>query len=354
MPEVGKIIDSLKQVSVGVQTSIDAVKRAREHARQVEQSLGRKGLKRMAQAMGEVVSGLGKVGQVLIAVQETLKQASGEVAAIPADAQADDVLAALEQAGKQIADVPGRAQRITRDVDGLQATVATILKGAQPGPLLGKLEDIKKPLAGIGGSVTTAGQRNSELMADTRAAGGVAAGGAGPVPSSGAGGGRPGERPVVTPLGPRASADFDKFAHSLEINDRTRRIVGSGAEAAFQREHCGETEYRLTPPDELPRAVWSDGLNREYGLAQDAKCVTATGSSFYRPSTLNSEFMRRIAEEKIDHMLLKYRAVIRSDDNPVRGLEIVTNDREAGRHFEARMRALDVPGWVRVEETADD
>lgn len=171
MADVGKIMDSLKQGSVGVQSSLDAVKWAREHARQVEQSLGRKGLKRMAQGMSEVVGGLGKVGQALMAEQETLKQASGQVAAVSADAQADEVLASLEPAGKQIADVPGRVQGLTGQVDALEATVATILKGAQPGPLLGKLEDIKKPLAGIVGSVTTAAQRNSELIAETRGEG---------------------------------------------------------------------------------------------------------------------------------------------------------------------------------------
>lgn len=172
MADVSKVLDSLKETSAGVQGGLDAVKRAREHARQVEQSLGRKGLKRMAQAMSGVVTGLGKVGQVLVDEQESLKQTSAQVAAVPADAAADVVLAALGPVGKQIADVPGRLQGLTGQLDGLQATVAAILKGAQPGPLIGKIEDVKKPVSNVVGLATTAGQRNTELIAATQAEGG--------------------------------------------------------------------------------------------------------------------------------------------------------------------------------------
>lgn len=46
--------------------------------------------------------------------------------------------------------------------------------------------------------------------------------------------------------------------------------------------------------------------------------------------------------------LLRYREAIASPDNPLQGLEIVTNDPRAAQFIMVRMNALDVPGVVRV------
>ena len=84
----------------------------------------------------------------------------------------------------------------------------------------------------------------------------------------------------------------------------------------FQREHCGPVEFLLTVDERLPRAVWADGLDAVLRRARDAKYVAPTSdSSFYRPSSL-PPFLRQIAEEKNDHMLLKYREVIEDGRTP--------------------------------------
>lgn len=88
--------------------------------------------------------------------------------------------------------------------------------------------------------------------------------------------------------------------------------------------------------------------------AQDAKYVAPSSErSFYRPESL-PPFLRKIAEEKNDHQLLKYRAVIGDDGNPVEGLEIITNDDTAAAYFRERMRRLDIPGQVTVRREDDD
>lgn len=171
MAEVAKVVDVLKEGSSGLEAATGAVQRARHHARQVEQRLGKTGLKRMAHGLGEVVQGLGKIGQALVAEQKTLKDAAARVAAVPQDATGEDVVSALEPAGKQVGDVPGRLQGLSNQVDGLQTAVATVLKGSQPGPLLALLEDIKKPLPGVIGAVSTAVQRNDEVIGEAREAG---------------------------------------------------------------------------------------------------------------------------------------------------------------------------------------
>ncbi|MEV6267494.1 restriction endonuclease fold toxin-2 domain-containing protein [Kribbella sp. NPDC051936] len=140
--------------------------------------------------------------------------------------------------------------------------------------------------------------------------------------------------------------DFASYRQRLTEAGRVRPIVGSGPEAEFQRRHCGPIEFRLTRDERLPRAVWADGLDQLLRRAQDAKYVAPTSdSSFYRPDSL-PPFLRKIAEEKNDHMLLKYREVIDDDTNPVEGLEIITNDGAAAAYFEDRMRALEIPGQV--------
>jgi hypothetical protein len=52
-------------------------------------------------------------------------------------------------------------------------------------------------------------------------------------------------------------------------------------------------------------------------------------------------------------MLLKYREVIEDGANPVEGLEIITNDRDAAACFQDRMRALDISGNVTLKPEDD-
>lgn len=171
MAEVTKVVDALKEGSTGLQAAIGSTQRARHHARQVEQRLGKTGLRRMATGVGEVVQGLGKIGQALVAEQKTLDDAAARVATVPDNPTGEDVVSDLEPAGKQIGDIPGRLHGVSSQVDGLQAAVGAVLKGSQPGPLLALLEDVKKPLPGVIGAVSTAVQRNDEVISEAREAG---------------------------------------------------------------------------------------------------------------------------------------------------------------------------------------
>lgn len=171
MAEVAKVVDALKEGSTGLQAAIGSAQRARNHARQVEQRLGKTGLTRMALGVGEVVQGLGKIGQALVAEQKTLDDAAARVVTVPQDPTGDDVVSALEPAGKQIGDIPGRLHGVSNQIDGLQTAVGAVLKGSQPGPLLALLEDVKKPLPGVIGAVSAAVQRNDEVISEAREAG---------------------------------------------------------------------------------------------------------------------------------------------------------------------------------------
>lgn len=181
MAEVGAIAELLETASDRAKAAEDAVVRGRAHARQVEQSLGRKGLRKLAYRMGDVVTGLGRVGQALVAERATLTESACQVAAVPAEAAAEQVIAALGPVAKHLADVPARVQATSAKVDGLQAEVAATLRGATPGPLLARLEQIKAPLPEVVASVAAAVQRTHEMIAAARAAGGIGGGAGSPV-----------------------------------------------------------------------------------------------------------------------------------------------------------------------------
>ena len=66
------------------------------------------------------------------------------------------------------------------------------------------------------------------------------------------------------------------------------------------------------------------------------------------PATLGSDRLAAYATHKVDLQLRKYGAVIADPSNPVEVLEMVTNDPGAAAFFEERMRALEVPGYVRL------
>jgi hypothetical protein len=89
-------------------------------------------------------------------------------------------------------------------------------------------------------------------------------------------------------------------------------------------------------------------LDDRRGSAQDAKFRTSSGSSFYDPSSLR-ESLRAFATNAMNDRLQKYLDAIQDPANPVRVLEIVTNDLNVARFVRERMVDLGVPGFIRVE-----
>jgi hypothetical protein len=149
------------------------------------------------------------------------------------------------------------------------------------------------------------------------------------------------------PLEPAQRQEFDAYLAQLSADGRTRTVNGAGPAYEYQRAACGTTEYRLSSDTDLPRATWADGLNSDLGLAQDAKYVHGDGPSWYRPDSL-PEALRGVAQRRTDEQLTKYREAIADPANPVRGLELITNDPPTAEQLAGRMAVLQVPGIVRT------
>lgn len=308
---IAAITELLEAASARAGAAEDALVRSRAHARQVEQSLGRKGLRKLAYRMGEVVAGLGRVGQALVSERATLTEYAGQVAAVPAEAVAGQVIAALEPVAKQLADVPARVQAASAKVDGLQAEVAATLRGATPGPLLAKLEQIKTPLTDVAASVSAAAQRTAELIAAARAAGG-------------AGQGRPAavaatevtaatRQPRVRWADPEAR---QRWYDDWTANPDNWQASRSGVPwAGYQEEQVGEMEYKLVTDD--GDEIWADGLVLEPDtvVAVEVKYVSRPKRSMYEgtvPPGIRDKLLRDFDDE-----MTRYGNVVRSEGNPV-------------------------------------
>ncbi|OLB73326.1 MAG: hypothetical protein AUI14_26610 [Actinobacteria bacterium 13_2_20CM_2_71_6] len=137
------------------------------------------------------------------------------------------------------------------------------------------------------------------------------------------------------------------YASNVSANSKTRECDQLGAEYDYQRAVCGDTEYDISPPD--VRETWADGLDFRRGFAQDAKYRNPDGGpSFYDPSSLPAG-LRAYAIRDMDRRLMKYAAAIADPSNPLRALEVVTNDLGVAQFIRERMLALRIMGFIRVE-----
>ncbi|WP_161962422.1 DNA/RNA non-specific endonuclease [Nocardioides speluncae] len=178
MAEVGKILESLREASSGLDAAMAATRRGQKHAREVEQRLGRTGLRRMATEMGQVVKLMAKCGQAMVADQKLLAELATRTALVPDDASPDEVAASLGLVSGELQQLAGRLPGTAKNLDDSQAIVAMVLKGARPGPLLGRIEEIRAPLTGVLGSVEAARKCTDEMIAEVRDAGRVGGGAA--------------------------------------------------------------------------------------------------------------------------------------------------------------------------------
>ena len=154
----------------------------------------------------------------------------------------------------------------------------------------------------------------------------------------------PGSGPSTPKVDP---VEIDRYKKDLADRGLTKPATEEGPEYDYQRKHCGDTEYDISPPH--LRKTLADGINRDNGMAQDAKFrFDGDKKSYYDPDSL-SPFLAKQATAKMDERLLKYLAAIKDAGNPVRGLEIITNDIKVAEFIARRMKALGIPGFVHVE-----
>jgi hypothetical protein len=147
---------------------------------------------------------------------------------------------------------------------------------------------------------------------------------------------------VGRPLDTAERASFKLYLDDLATKSTPTRTAAD----RFEVQHTGALNYEMRG---VEKKIWADGANLENGLAQEAKHIAKPDKSPYVPGSSAPQFLRERAMREFDDELIRYRAVIEDSRTPVRGLEIVTNNQQAADEFLRRMKALNVPGHVRVE-----
>jgi hypothetical protein len=107
----------------------------------------------------------------------------------------------------------------------------------------------------------------------------------------------------------------------------------------------GRTEYHIEGGGE---PVWADGVDVDEGLIQEAKLILIPSASLYIPGSTAGQAARDGAERNLDRELERYADIIQDENNPIRGLEIVTSNLYAARWFVRKMKDHGIPGRVRV------
>jgi hypothetical protein len=125
----------------------------------------------------------------------------------------------------------------------------------------------------------------------------------------------------------------------------TRPALGNDGEGPhdFQVDQVGpeETHVEATGVE-----VWADGINSGEALLQEAKSVGNPGASPYVPGSTASEATREGTLGNIDTEFEKYAAIIQDRNNPIQGLQIITNNSAAGAMFAEKMAEHGIPGRV--------
>lgn len=145
---------------------------------------------------------------------------------------------------------------------------------------------------------------------------------------------------TMRPLSEIDTATFGRWSDTIEWQNAPRN---TRPETLYQRRIYGDREPLVSSPGQ--QEVWGDGLNPGYGSVGDAK-FRANASSWYDPNSLDRPFMRDLARADIERRLQNYKRVLDDPANPMRSLEITTNDPRVAQVFSEAMRRLDVPGYV--------
>jgi RsiW-degrading membrane proteinase PrsW (M82 family) len=125
----------------------------------------------------------------------------------------------------------------------------------------------------------------------------------------------------------------------------TSKLNATGPEGRYQSGLYGNTERIVTS---TPKKTIADGATIDYGAIADAK-FRVQARSWYDPASLNSDKLAAFAQQDMDLRLAKYGAVLNDPGTPAQVLEIATNDPAAAAFIESRLRALNIPGYVRLE-----
>jgi len=125
----------------------------------------------------------------------------------------------------------------------------------------------------------------------------------------------------------------------------TRLTPGRTARDLFEIRQTGPYNYLLRGGGE---EIWADGIRVSRGHALEAKFVERPARSPFVNGSTTPAFIRGAIRNEVEDEFRRYAAVILGRNNPLRGLEVITNDPAAVPYFEALLRRFGLDGRVVV------
>ena len=113
----------------------------------------------------------------------------------------------------------------------------------------------------------------------------------------------------------------------------------------FEIQQTGPYNYLLRGGGE---EIWADGIRVSRGHALEAKFVERAARSPFVNGSTTPPFIRGAIRNEVEDEFRRYAAVILDRNNPLRGLEVITNDPAAVPYFEALLRRFGLNGRVVV------
>jgi hypothetical protein len=151
-----------------------------------------------------------------------------------------------------------------------------------------------------------------------------------------------------SPIVDDSTQTFDEYRDSLPT--QTPRGKAGSPEQAYQIKHAGDTEYRISGDGSQ---VWADGIqgiDTTTGEAIDAKYVGNPERSPFVPGSGCPDFIRTKIDESQRDEFQRYANVVNSDDNPLTGLQVITNTEGSADYFRGLMQEYNIPGSVSVKD----
>jgi hypothetical protein len=113
----------------------------------------------------------------------------------------------------------------------------------------------------------------------------------------------------------------------------------------FQVENVGPREVLVQGGG---AELWADGVNSEEGLLQEAKFASNPDNSPYVPGSAAGAEVTNGIEIRLDDQLEKYAAIVNDPTNPIRGLQMITNNEGTAQWLAQKMAQHGIPGYVDV------
>ena len=156
MPDVGKTIAALQQVVEAAGQAQSAARQLDGRAQQVQSRAGANGFRGVADRVGAARNRLKQIREMQGGVAATAKCTAEMVRRVTEDMSPADVVSTLAPAAQQLGSASTAASATTAELDKLAAEIAAALRGGQPGPLIGLVNQVKQAMVRVVAGLGTA------------------------------------------------------------------------------------------------------------------------------------------------------------------------------------------------------